>query len=71
VLPKTTVWAVYATFANGEKHALVVYADEKDARHHAEKSTRQPWDDDAREYGSSAAETLGIKTVTVAPLSVW
>ena len=70
MLPKSTVWAVYATFLDGEQHLLIAYVDEKDARYHAERSTRQPEDEDGRSL-LSAAEMLGIKTVTVKPLPVW
>ncbi len=71
MLPKTTVWVVYAVFPDGERHLLKAYAEEKDARLHAERCTAQPWDDEAREHGLSAAEILGLKTVTVTPLPVW
>jgi len=68
-VPKTTIWLVYATFADGERHILMAYVEEKDARQHADKGIRQPYD--GRDVLMSAAETLGIKTVTVVPLPVW
>ena len=71
MLPKTTIWLVHATFADGQRHILRAYVEEKDARLHAERSTRQPWDDDAREPSLSPAEMLGIKAVTVETLAVW
>jgi hypothetical protein len=69
--PKCIVWLVLATFPDGQQHPLIAYAEEKDARLHAERATRQPMSDDGRDVLPSAAEIVGVKTLTVSPLCVF
>ncbi len=69
--PKYIVWLVLATFPAGQQHPLTAYAEEKDARLHAARGTRQPMSDDGRDVLPSAAEIVGITTLTVSPLRVF
>lgn len=71
MIPKSTIFAIYVTFPNGESHLLTAYVEEKDARLHAERCTRQPISEDGRDVLLSAAEMLGLKAVTVKPIPVW
>jgi hypothetical protein len=68
--PKTTVWAVYATFADGQRHILIAFVEAADAHQHVAKCLRQPYDEDGRPL-LSAAEILGIQGLAVAGLPVW
>lgn len=69
--PKSLIWAVFATFPNGERHLLTAFAEEKDARLHVERATHQPMSDDGRDVLLSAAEVVGIKGLSISPLRVY
>lgn len=69
--PKSLVWAVFAIFPDGDRHLLIAFAEEKDARYHAEKCTRQPYSEDGRDVLQSASEMLGIKGLSVSPIRVY
>ena len=69
--PKSLVWAVFAIFPDGDRHLLIAFAEERDARYHVEKCTRQPYSEDGWDVLLSAAEMLGIKTLSVSPLRVY
>lgn len=65
------VWAVFATFPDGERHLLKAFAKERDARLHLERATYHPMSDDGRDVLLSAIEVVGIRGLSISPIRVY